>query len=126
MCQILLGVYLISSLDGYSHSADSNYALAQSISIQLVKDKIRKNGNRGKSMIVGLAGGNIKTMMNAIPEDNGDEDDEEEDDEDDDFASKSLISFGGTTIDALKDSIRSMFSYGSVHSYMQGSEDFDA
>ena len=63
--QIVLGVYLISSMDEYSSSVDSNYALAQSVKIQIGKEIAHE---RGKS-IVAFAGGSVETMLAPIIED---------------------------------------------------------
>lgn len=71
MIQILLGVYLISSVEQFSNSADTDYALAQSITIQTAKGiSLFINQKEGKhSSIAGYAGGNLHAMIHeAFPE----------------------------------------------------------
>lgn len=111
MIQILTGVYLISSMDEYASSADSNYALAQSVKIQIGK-AITLQG--GKSVIA-YAGGNLHSMFSPIIE-------EEEDSE-----SENGYSYSSAGDTATNDWLRlSHFSYGSIDSRMMFTEEFEA
>lgn len=66
LTQIILGVYLISSMDAYSSSADSNFALAQSVKIQYASEFAQK---KGKSLGMSLVGGSLDSMLSPIVED---------------------------------------------------------
>ena len=116
--QIVLGVYLISSMDEYSSSVDSNYALAQSVKIQIGKEIAHE---RGKS-IVAYAGGSVETMLAPIIED---------EENHDDHISNKIVRFrtsGNTrSIFASKEvteSNRSYVSYESIDSEDKFSQEF--
>jgi hypothetical protein len=101
MVQIVLGVYLISSLDDFSQSADSDYALPQSETIKVAKDIADNTMSRkeGKS-IIGYAGGNLKSMLHDIFSD-----DEKE------RGGHNLDSFLNTKKNKKQDSIREEVQY---------------
>jgi hypothetical protein len=67
MALIVFGVYHISSLENFSQSADSDYSLAQSISILIAKDIAEHTQEpKAQTSIVAYAGGNLKTMLHDI------------------------------------------------------------
>jgi len=84
MIQILMGVYLISSIDVLSSSADQSYALSQSVKILVAKDIADQRGK----YLASFAGGSIPIML---ANSNIEEEDEEEDDEDNRSHSRSVM-----------------------------------
>jgi len=118
MMQILLGVYLISSMDTFSSSVDSNYALAQSVKIQIGKEFAHK---RGKS-IVAFAGGSVETMLAPIMKEVLEEDIYDDDLPPDNLPSrKKSVHFriSMNTIFSISDE-----SYGSINSEQEFTEEF--
>ena len=68
MLQIVLGVYLISSIDEVSSSAGSDFALTQSFTIQAAKDFSRRSLLMTDPMMNSFAGGNLNTMLQSYKE----------------------------------------------------------
>jgi len=72
MLQIVLGVYLIASIEEYGNSSDSDFALTQSFTIRAAQDisqrtlavEINRNDLLlGDPMMTSLAGGNLSAML---------------------------------------------------------------
>lgn len=131
MVQIVLGVYLISSLDEYSSSVETNYALAQSVKIQIGKQIARHRG----TSIVSYAGGSVETMLTPASEtmlppvteeeESNDSGLEEDVSFETDLAKHSIRSIFRPT-PGITDTDRSGFSYGTMDSTYKFTENFDA
>jgi len=80
MAQILMGLYLISSMDFVGSSADTSYALSQSVSIQLAKSTIKRRdmllGSRSRSIMGGMAGGSVSMMLEQLEGEEGEDEEE--------------------------------------------------
>jgi len=131
MMLILLGVYLISSLDEYSSSVETNYALAQSVKIQIGKEIARQTGKA----IVSYAGGSVETMLTPATK-------EEKTmltpvTEEEEITNSLHVSFEAESETSsirsifrpppgITESDRSAFSYGTINSIMKFTESFGA
>ena len=124
--QIVLGVYLISSLDEYpSSSVETNYALVQSVKIQIGKQIARHRG----TSIVSHTGGVVDSLK-TIKEEEATQATEVTDEKPvhitfNSDSLKSSIRSSFRPPPGITESERSMFSYGTIDSAMKFTESFE-